>query len=366
MTPRRRWALVAASAVALAGVPIGTASWPAQGSDLSASALSIRIRGSATVGFSGYIETVGTLKVPDASSFAGVAQLLGESNQIRAWWRGPNDWRVDRIFATGETDLFRFGGRSVRWSFESGTATISPVSTIRLPDASDLLPATLARRMLQGATASELSRLPARRIAGHSAAGLRLTPSDPAATIGRVDIWADATNGLPIEVRVYGHTGDRPVVTTRMRDLDIGRPSASTVHFDPPGNIKLRYDTAVDVAAGANAFSPFIAPATLAGFSHRGDAPTQSAVGVYGRGPTTFLAIPLRHNIAFALRSRLQKNATAKVSPAGTTLQVGPLTLLLTPHQRGSRGSFLLAGTVAPEALQQAARELGQAPGRTP
>jgi outer membrane lipoprotein-sorting protein len=360
MTPRRRWSLVILSAVVLAAIPVAVTSWPADGSDLSASALTTRIRASASVAFSGYIETEGSLQVPDSSSFAGVAQLLGESNQIRAWWRGPDDWRVDRVFPTGETDLFRSGGRSIRWSYESATATVSPVSTIRLPDASDLLPSTLARQMLQGATSGEVARLGSRRIAGHSAAGLRLTPSDAASTIGRVDIWADASSGLPLEVRLYDSSGDRPVVTTRMRDLSIGRPSAATVHFDPPGNIKIRYEQAIDVAAGANAFSPFVAPATLAGFSHRAGAPDVSAVGVYGRGPTSFLALPLRRSVSVPLRKRLASNAAATVGPGGTTLRVGPLTLLLTPGRRG--GSFLLAGTVTPTTLQQAAEELAALP----
>src|SRR3712207_7111533 len=47
---------------------------------------------------------------------------------------------------------------------------------------------------------------------GRDAAGLRLTPSDPDTTIGRVDIWADATGdpatALPLRVEVSARTGD--------------------------------------------------------------------------------------------------------------------------------------------------------------
>ncbi len=59
-----------------------------------------------------------------------------------------DDWRVDRIRSTGETDLFRQQGYTIRWVFESETATYSPVSKIRLPDAADLLglAAALMRR----------------------------------------------------------------------------------------------------------------------------------------------------------------------------------------------------------------------------
>jgi len=362
MTPRRRWIFVAVTAVVLAATPSVLTLLPAKGSDLSASALRTRIARSAGAGFSGYVETRGTLQVPDSKSFAGVATLLGENNELRVWWRGPTEWRVDRIFATGESDLFRFGDRSTRWRFESERATVSPVSTIRLPDASDLLPATLARRMLQGARRGELSRLPSRRIAGRSAAGLRLDPADPASTIDRIDMWADPKTGVALEVRLYTAGDDRPVVSTRMREVDLGQPLRATTRFTPPPGIRVRFDPAVDVAAGANVFAEFVPPTELAGFAQRTDAPDAGAVGVYGRGPTAFLAVPLRHRLSHKLRDSLLKNAASEDGAAGTTLRVGPLTVLVTPADRDR--VFLLAGTVTPAALQRAATELltGQAP----
>ncbi len=72
-------------------------------------------------------------------------------------------------------------------------------------------------------SSDELSRLPARRVAGRSAAGLRLVPADPASTIARVDVWADEASGLPLRVEVYGeddtahpdpHQRDRPASTS--------------------------------------------------------------------------------------------------------------------------------------------------------
>ena len=43
-----------------------------------------------------------------------------------------------------------------------------------------------------------------------SAAGLRMTPADPASTVGRVDIWADPSSGLPLMVEVFGRGSGRP------------------------------------------------------------------------------------------------------------------------------------------------------------
>ena len=128
-----RWLVVVVAAVAFIATPLLIASPPATPSETSAIELAGRIQRSASVGWSGFVETDGTLQVPDNESFATLAQLLGENTQLRVWWRNAADWRVDRIRSTGETDMFRQGGGTVRWVFESETATYSPVSKIRFP-----------------------------------------------------------------------------------------------------------------------------------------------------------------------------------------------------------------------------------------
>ena len=312
------------------------------------------MQGSAGTAWSGAVESVGSLQVPDSDSFANLAQLLGEKNDLRVWWRGAEDWRVDRIRSTGETDLFRQGGRSVRWVFESETATVAPVSRVRLPDASDLLPPTLGRSMLQGVRDAELERLPARRIAGVDAPGVRLTPDEPASTVGRVDVWADPESGLPVQVDLYGRGEQRPVVSTALVQLDLAVPDPATTRFSPSSGITVNYEDSVDVAASANAFAPFDLPGTLAGLGARsGEDP--GAVGIYGRGPTTVIALPLRGQVARPLRERLQASGAEETS-VGTLAPLGPVGLLVTPDR--GRGTFLLAGTVTGEALEQAAAEL--------
>jgi len=351
-----RWLVVLLTAAAFVATPLLIASRPATSSDSSVIELAGRIQQSANVGWSGFVETDGTLQVPDNESFATLAQLLGENTQLRVWWRGLDDWRVDRIRGTGETDLFRQGSGTVRWVFESKTATYSPVSKIRLPDASDLLPPTFARSVLQGVRMSELSPLPGRRLAGINAAGLRLTPSDKATTVGHVDIWADAVSGLPLEVELYGVGDQRPVLTTTLRELKLGAPSASTTRFTLAGGIRVVYEESVDVAAAANALARYDLPASLAGLSSR-DGEDPGAVGIYGRGPTTLIALPLRGRVARPLRQQLHDRGNAQVTDVGTLLPVGPVGLLITPF-RGRGEAFLLAGTVTAETLRRAAAEL--------
>ncbi len=346
--------LITAAALVVASLVIKGR--PAAPSDISATELAKRIQASGPVAWAGFVETAGTLDVPDSDSFANLAQLLGESNDLRVWWRSARDWRVDRIRSTGEADLFRQGDMSIRWVFESATATISPVSEIRLPDASDLLPPTLGRSMLQGVRDEELTRLPERRVAGIDAAGVRLAPHQTATTVGRVDVWADPDSGLPLRVELYGMEDRRPVLTTTLQELQLGTPAEELTKFSIPAGVRVNYDQSVDVAAAANAFAPADLPNSLAGLSSRtGEDP--AAVGVYGRGPTTLIALPLRREVARPLRQRLRESGTGKETEVGTVSSVGPVGLLLTRY-RPDGVRFLLAGTVTSETLQLAAADL--------
>jgi hypothetical protein len=351
-----RWLVVLLAAAAFVATPLLISSQPAAPAALSAAELARRIEQSGDIGWSGFVETAGTLQVPDSESFATLVQLLGESTRIRVWWRNPDDWRVDRIRSTGETGLFRQGGSTIRWVSESQTATYSPVSQIRLPDSSDLLPPTFARSVLQGVRENELSRVPPRRVAGIDAPGLRLTPQEPASTVAHVDIWAEPGTGLPLRVAVYGAGEQHPVLTTTVRELSLGAPPATATDFTPAEDVRVTYEQAVDVAAAANAFAPFDLPASLAGLESR-DGEDPGAVGIYGRGPTTLIAIPLRGRVAGPLWRQLQDRGTVQVTDVGVLAPVGPVGLLLTPF-RGRRGTFLLAGTVTTETLQHAATEL--------
>jgi outer membrane lipoprotein-sorting protein len=350
-----RWLVVLVTAVAFIATPLVISARSAAPSDISATELAGRIQQSANVGWSGFVETVGALQVPDSDSFATLGQLLGENTQLRVWWRSADEWRVDRLRSTGETNVFRQGWGMVRWVFESQTATYSPVSKIRLPDASDLLPATFARSLLQGVRENELTSLPTQRIAGIDAPGLRLTPKEMATTVGHVDIWADAASGLPLKVELYGLGDKRAILTTAVRELKLGPPPAASTRFTLAEGVRVVYEQSIDVVAAANAFAPYDLPPSLAGLSSR-DGEDPGAVGIYGRGPTTLIALPLRGQVAGPLRRQLQDRGTAQLTEVGTLAPVGPVGLLITPRGRGS--AFLLAGTVTAETLRKAAAEL--------
>jgi outer membrane lipoprotein-sorting protein len=350
-----RWLTVLIVAVVLVLAPLAVRARPVVAPAVAPVELATRILQSHSLGWSGYVESRGSLQIPTSTSFANLAQLLGESNDLRVWWRGPDDWRVDRLRSTGETDLFRHGSQTVRWVFESRTATITPVSRIRLPDASDLLPPTLARTVLEGFRPAELTPLPPRRLAGASAVGLRLTPNEAAASLAHVDLWADPRTGLALGVELYAPDNPRPVLTTTLRTFEPQMPAPEFTAFVPDPDVKLDVEQSVDVAAAAHALGSGELPRVLGGLRPRNEMP--GAVGVYGRGPTNLIAIPLRGQVAGPLRHQLRTSAAAEETEVGVLAPIGPISVLLTPFQAG-RGSYLLTGTVSPDTVRRAASEL--------
>ena len=356
MVPAVRWLIVAAVATVLAAAPSIVRAIPPHDTQISATALAARIQKAHSTGWSGEVTSLGSLQVPvDTSTFSGVSRLLGESTDLRVWWRGASEWRLDRMRGTGESDLVRDGGLVVRWTYEGQRVNFTPYSPIRLPNDADVVPVELAHRMLSGARASELSRLSSRRIAGRSAAGLRLTPSDRRSTIARVDIWADDASGVPLRVDVYGEGDRRPVLSTKVTSFDLGRPGRAETSFHLSSQLDFSRGVAIDTAAGANAFAPFLPPDRVADLARRGDAQDFGAVGVYGRGPTAILAIPLRDYVARGLRQQLRESNLSHDDGTRIGLEFGPISILLADV---AGGHFLVAGTVTPATLEQASKDL--------
>ena len=317
------------------------------------------VRAASDTGWSGEVRSLGSLRVPvDDAGLRGVAGLLGQETNLRVWWRGPDSWRVDRMRRGGESDLAVDDGLAVRWESESRKVSVTPYSRIRLPHAVDVLPVNLAQRLLAGATSSELSRLPSRRIAGRSAAGLRLTPADSRSTISRVDLWADDESAVPLRVEVYDDQSRRAVLVTRVTSFDDATPTARSASLNLAPGLSFSRGVSFDDALEQNAFAPFMAPGSLAGLERAGDVARRGGIGVYGRGPTAFLVIPVRDSVAGELAAQLRRSRSARDDGRTIALEVGPISMLLVDH--GEENRFLIAGTVTPETLLAASQELGR------
>ena len=360
MTAAHRWWIVGVVVVLLVASPVLVRALPVADEDVSAATLLSRVQDSRDESFAGYVETHGTVSLPENEALSSLGDLLGETNRMRVWWSDPDTWRVASLRTTGETDLVHDGDRMVRWVYESKRATLTPDVPVRLPNAADLLPNELVRLAFAGVEASELSRLPARRVAGRSGVGLRLTPRDAQAGISRTDVYVDRETGVPLQVEMFAAGSRNASLTSRFLDFRPGAPSPRVLSFDPPPDAQRRYDDVVDLAAAADRFAAREPPPTLSGLpDRRSRLSIGGSVGVYGRGPTVLLAIPLWSRSADQVREQLRSRPRVQPVDQGLLVEAAPLRLLLAePEPNGT--SWLLAGTVTRTALMDAAEELAE------
>jgi hypothetical protein len=354
VTPLRRWGVVVAGTLLLVAAPVALHLLPAADSDASAAELLAQVRGAQGHPWSGYVETDGALQLPDADRFSEVGALLGERTTMRAWWQDDRRWRVDQLLLTGETDLVHDGDTTLRWDYEHLDATLSRDPGIRLPRTADLVPPVLAERLLRGLDEGDVERVPAERVAGVSAPGLRLVSSSDLSSIDHADLWLDPGSGVPLRVEVYADGADAPAFTSRFRDFSADRPSLDEVSFEAPPGVHVDFDDVLDIADAANQYAPVRPPATVAGLAKVDSS--DRAVGVYGRGMTEVIAIPLRDREADALREQLVQTAGVDRSADRTAVSVGPLGVVLTGGE--GDGGWLLAGTLTPAALDRAADDV--------
>lgn len=348
---------------ALVATPTVVARVPAASSAVSAQELLSTIARSGGVPYSGYAEAVGGLALPEAAQFSSLTDLFGGTTRVRTWWRGEDDWRTDTVSPTGERDLYRDGGGTWSWDFEANAAVRSTTeASVRLPRAADLVPAALGRRLLSEAAPTEVRRLDVQRIAGRDAPGLQLRPADPRSTITAVDVWADPVSGIPLRVLVHANGDNRPVITSSFLDFSTATPIPAVTSFTPPPGAKVRAEQPNDLIAQAQRLTRARTPQQLAGMARRAEVASAGAVGSYGRGVTSLVAVALPGRTAGDLRTQLGKAPTATIDATGIALTVGPLNLRLTDPV-GRAPVWLLAGTVTPDTLTAAAGELRAARG---
>jgi outer membrane lipoprotein-sorting protein len=347
----------------LVALPSLVAALPAADADTSAAELRDRALTSSGVAFAGYAQSAGGLSLPVGDQLTDVADLLSDRTSMRAWYRGADDWRVDVVTPTGETDVHADDSGTWTWDYEHATATRSEPSPLALPAAADLLPSALGRRLLSEVGDDAISRIGAERIAGRDALGLRLVPAEQASSVARVDVWVDAEGGVPLRVQVFGKgaagAGAAPALDTGFLDFDLTTPPAEVTAFAvPPGaDVREGEDARLLQAADrAGRDGDRLAfPPELAGLARRTIDGAPRGIGVYGRGVTELAVSPLPRRVAGSLYDALVASPDVVVDDLGARISAGPLGLMLV---RGPDGPVLLAGTVTLDALAAAATEL--------
>jgi len=360
----RRWLVVAAAAAVAVALPPLVGALPARGGPVGAEDLRQRILGSAGQPYQGYAESTGRLGIPDLPQLSDVTKLLNSTVHLRAWYAGPDRWRVDEIGLAGaERDLYRtWPGLEYVWDYGANVLTqIIGDPPLRLPRPADLVPPELARRLLTVAAGDPVSSLPARRVAGVDAAGLRLTPADAETTIGAVDVWADPASGLPLQVEVTGRGGSSPVLSSRFLDVAQRAPAEGTLQPHLPAGAAYDSTETPDLASAVGTFGFGVLPESLAGRARRPLPDGFDAVGVYGGGLSAFVVLPLPRGLGGAALAGLRDagGATVPLPGDGTAVAFAtPLLSVLVARFQGVRRTYLLAGLDSPALLTRAVTEL--------
>jgi hypothetical protein len=355
----RRWAVVAALVGVLVALPPLIGALPASDADVPAAELRRAALASVDRSFSGFAESAGGLTLPVGSRrFSSVVDLFSDRTQMRVWWRGETDSRVDVITPGGETSYRADAAGGVIWSYEDDRVTRYTRDLLHLPAPPDLLPSSLGRRLLSEAADEEIRRIGAERIAGRDGLGLRITPAVAASSVDHVDVWVDADSGLPLGVRLFGKDSDLAALDTRFLDLDLTEPDADVVAFEPPRGATVTVTDEHEVLGWARrGLDRTVLPDRLAGLDRRTVEGAPEAVGVYGRGVTLLAVVPVPDGVAFDVARGLRAVPNAVDQRYGVRAAEGPLGLMvLNPPQAPG---YLITGTVSLDALAEVAGELG-------
>jgi len=346
-------AVVCAALVAVTALPVGVGrADPGQ--------LRERMLAAVAQPYQGYAESIAHLQLPDLPQVSDVTALLNGTTRIRAWYAGPQRWRVDVLGPSGERDLYQTERGLVVWDYGAGlfTEVLGEPPPVRLPRATDLLPPDLARRLLSATAGEPIAAAPPRRVAGIDAAGLRVSVTDRTTTVAGFDVWADPATGLPLRVEVRGRRSDRPAVTTAFSEVSL-RPPAEQVLSPAPGPGTARTATgAGDLVTVLDRFARATLPGQLAGRPRVSTG--VHGVGQYGAGLSTLVVLPLPPDLATgALDKALNAGGTEVTLARGTGAVAGnDLLTVLVAQSPSEHRSAVLAGLVDGVTLQQAADEL--------
>jgi hypothetical protein len=360
----RRWAVVLAGITLLIALPIAISHRPLRVKPESAAQLLAAVRDSHALAYSGLVESHGDLSLPNLPDSGGIAGLLSSTTRLRVWRDSPTSMRVDQLSDDGETDTIIDGAQTTTWdSTHEQVSVSSGIEPLRVPQATDLLPPSLADRLTPSGLSVRIDRLPATRIAGRTALGLRLTPNAGSTTIRYVDIDVDQQTGLPLRVAVTGVDNSSPSFSADFLQVHVGRPAARDVAFQTPIGAIVRHFASADFVADANRYAPFQLPDTLAGLPRTQRVSTltdQGGAATYGTGYTLLTLLPMQQSTArqviHALQPPIGVTVTTDQPDAQGVEEQIPLANVLAIE--GGGRAYLLAGTVTPALLLKAANQL--------
>jgi hypothetical protein len=344
---RRRWAVVAVLVGALVAVPLVVAFAPVSAAAVTRDRVLAASRGA----YQGYVETRGSVVLPDLPQLGELVGLFGGTTSMRVWHKDTDSWRVAVLDPVGEKDLFRTASGAFTWDYGRNlwTETVGDPA-VRAPQASDLTPPELAHRLLSDAgPGAAVTALPPRRVAGIAASGLHVVPNDPDSTIGAIDIWADPGSGLPLLVDVPG------ALTTRFLDVSPAVPGDDVLQPRAAGSSGFASSTQSEITAALNSVARANLPGALAGRA-RVPGPV-SAIAAYGSGLSRFVVVAGPGRLGQRTLNALRDGGGEPIAGVQQGYLIRSPVLNIAVTQAGRR-TYLVAGFVTPALLTAAAGAL--------
>jgi hypothetical protein len=351
----------------LCALPAVHSALPVSAPRVSAGQLRARILTAASLPYAGYAESNATFGLPPLNGFTVVTSLLDGVTRMRVWQASQDSWRVDVLADVGESDTYQTPRSTFIW--DSGSDLLTEVFgqyPVRLPRPADLVPPALAARLLRTVgPGARFTGLPPHRIAGLTAAGLRVIPGDPASTVGHIDIWSEPGSGLALQVEIYGRGAGRPALASQFLQVNAWHPAKSILTPQRGPGTAFTETDAADLEGALSNLGPAVLPRELAG---RSRVPTPAGfgqIGIYGRGLATFAVLELGTGSGTQLISDAELDGGLRLSlPNHATAVIvrTPLITAILLHPRNAIGTFVLAGLVVPKVLEQAARDLAAEP----
>jgi hypothetical protein len=355
--PVRRWAAVAAVLALLCAMPVLASALPVTVPKLTAGQLRGRILGSAGLSYAGYAESNATFGLPSLPGLADVTSLLDGVTKMRVWQASPDRWRVDVLSDTGERDTYQLGSRSYIW--DSGQELLTEIlgqPSLRLPRAADLAPPALAIRLLDEAGQhARFSVIAPLRVAGRSAAGLQMTPVDPASTVARIDIWAEPASGLPLMVEIFGRGSSAPALESQFFEIGPWRPDAAVLTPQRGPGTGFTVTSARSLSGELNNLATAYLPGRLAGRDRVPEPPAFDEVGVYGGGLSTFVVLGIRTGSDLVGDALSAGGVPLGLSGGTAALISAPLVNAVIARPVGSDFTYLIAGTISASVLERSA-----------
>jgi len=356
----RRWVLVAAVVAVLAAIPIVINVWPARATGVDPGALRARIAASGRQPYHGYAQSSGLLGLPALPNLTQVTALLSGTTEMRAWYAAKDSWRVDVLGPGTENDVYQTPGAQYIWDYGDNRLTrIVGDQPVRLPRAADLTPPELVRRVLSISAGDRVEPLASRRVAGVTAAGLRLIPAGPDTTVAHVDVWADPATGLPVQAELTAKGGIRPVFITRFLEIHLDAPDPAVLTpLAPRDGIGFVDTEAPDILSAINRRRPVELPSSVAGQPRRNAVPGLTAADAYGKGLSSFVLVALPGRFGAAAYQQIATFGTKLTVPSGADaalIATGLVSVLIT---RAPGRTYLVAGMVRPALLRRVAADL--------